>query len=169
MDMPKMQDAVTGTSRICRACGGIIDEMPDASPVAETVQTGEEAQERPGAIESTGPNWKCSKCGAIVPGDFDVCWKCLATNEGSRPKMPGNLLAQVNENDQEAEAAVEDAEILETDDEELALPTECSTLRVYEDHSWIDHCGSRRRLGREIEGRHLWQPTSLDFQGSPVR
>jgi hypothetical protein len=62
----------------------------------------------------------------MVPGDFDVCWKCLTTKAGEQAEDAGELLAQVDENDQEAEAAVEDAEILETDDAELAVPTECS-------------------------------------------
>jgi ribosomal protein L40E len=101
--------------------------MPDAPPVAETVLAAEEAQERPVAeSESTGPNWKCSKCGAMVPGDFDVCWKCLTTKVGEQAEDAGELLAEVGESDQETEAAVEDAETLETDDEELAVPTECS-------------------------------------------
>ena len=122
-----------GTSRICRACGGIIDEIPDAPPVAEAVLPAELVEERPEAdSESAGPNWKCSKCGAIVPSDFDVCWKCLTTKTGEQAEDAGELLAQVDQNDQEAEAAVEGAEILEADDEEMTVPTECS------------HCGSSR-------------------------
>ncbi len=116
-----------GTSRICRACGGIIDEMPDAPPVAETVLPAEVVEEMPGPVgESAGPNWKCPKCGSMVPGDFDVCWKCLTTKAGEQAEDAGELLAQVDANDQDTEAAVEDAEILEADDEEMTVPTECS-------------------------------------------
>jgi hypothetical protein len=24
----------------------------------------------------TRPDWKCHKCGEIVPGNFEVCWSC---------------------------------------------------------------------------------------------
>ena len=68
----------------------------------------------------------------MVPGDFDVCWKCLTTKTGEQAEDAGELLAQVDQNDQEAEPAVKDAEILEADDEEMTVPTECS------------HCGSSR-------------------------
>ncbi len=125
----KCHRAVTGTSRICRACGGIVDEMPDAPPVTEIVRATEVVEEMPGAESvSACPNWKCRKCGEMVPGNFDVCWKCLTTKAGEQAEDAGELLAQVDQNDQEAEVVVEDAEILEpeADDEELAVPTECS-------------------------------------------
>ncbi len=143
-----------GTGRICRACGGIIDEMPDVPPVAETVQAAEEAEERPGAeSESNGPNWICSNCGAMVPGDFDVCWKCLTTKAGEQSEDAGELLAQVDENDQEAETAVEDAEILETDDEEPAVPTECSrcgSTRIIPGLTIVDQGGGSNRILKAV-------------------
>ncbi len=29
-----------------------------------------------GAEKSNAPEWKCPKCGEIVPGNFSSCWKC---------------------------------------------------------------------------------------------
>lgn len=28
-----------------------------------------------------GPEWKCSNCGAAVPGNFDRCWHCGTPRE----------------------------------------------------------------------------------------
>ena len=132
-----------GVSRICRACGGVIDEMPDAPSVAEAVLPAELVEEGPEADnESAGPRWRCSKCGVTVPGDFDVCWKCLTTKAGEQAEDAGELLAQVDANEQEAEAAVEDAEVLDADDEELAVPTECSrcgSTRIIPGLTIVDH------------------------------
>ena len=150
-----------GASRICRACGGILEEVSDGQPLAEDMEIGKAnmvssstpqssgldstepaakadelaAEEGSGsASELAGPEWNCPNCGERVPGNFDVCWKCLRTKAGEQAEDVGLRLAQVDEDDQEAKAPVEDAETLESkaDAEELAMPTECS------------HCGSTR-------------------------
>ncbi len=149
----KCQKQVAGASRICRACGGILEEVPDHQPLAEDNQIGTEdmvlsstpqtsgpsstgpaansnaptENEGPSSgNESAGPEWQCPNCGVRVPGNFEVCWKCLGTKAGEQAEDAGELLAEVNENDQEAEAPIEDDEILETDGEDLSVPTECS-------------------------------------------
>ncbi|HET6249721.1 MAG TPA: DUF2007 domain-containing protein [Tepidisphaeraceae bacterium] len=34
------------------------------------------------ADESTGPTWKCPKCGEEVDEQFDVCWNCETEKPG---------------------------------------------------------------------------------------
>ena len=29
-----------------------------------------------GATDTAGPDWKCPKCAAEVPGNYAVCWQC---------------------------------------------------------------------------------------------
>ncbi len=101
--------------KICRACGGIIEEVPDdalpketipSSPsnlieeeVSDWLKSPEQATgEAPGADEALpvesearqgeqaeAPDWKCGQCGEMVPGTFDVCWKCMTTSNGEKP------------------------------------------------------------------------------------
>ena len=156
-----------GTGRICRACGGIIEEMPDAPSVTETVRAAEVVEEMPGPEgELACPNWKCPKCGAMVPGNFDVCWKCLTTKAGEQAEDAGELLAQVDENDQEAEVVGEDAELPEpgADDEELAVSTNCSrcgSTRIIPDLTILDQGeGSDGKLKAVIFG----SPQALIFK-----
>jgi ribosomal protein L31E len=63
-----------------------------------------------------------------VPGNFEVCWKCLSAKSGERAENAEQRVAQVDEHEQEAETPLADAETPqpEADDEELAVPTECS-------------------------------------------
>ena len=37
----------------------------------------------------TGPGWNCPNCGVRVPGNFDVCWKCLGTQSGEQAEDAG--------------------------------------------------------------------------------
>jgi len=36
------------------------------------------------AGESNAPEWKCPKCGEMVPGTFGSCWKCEAPKPETR-------------------------------------------------------------------------------------
>ena len=66
-----------------------------------------------------------------MPGNFDVCWNCLTTNDGEKPDQTEieslRKVAQANEPHHEAEPARAHAEVLGTDDEveEQPVLTEC--------------------------------------------
>lgn len=83
--------------KICRACGGIVDELADSvaddstQPTAEAAATivipsaaDSDADEPASESDFDGADWRCSSCGEVVPGNFDVCWKCLTTRSGER-------------------------------------------------------------------------------------
>ncbi|MHB1035142.1 MAG: hypothetical protein ACYC35_12655 [Pirellulales bacterium] len=76
--------------------------------------------------------WKCPNCGESVPGDFDVCWKCLLTREAGQVEDIGRPLAQVDEIDQESEAPVEDTETSEpeADNEEPRACSRCGSTKI---------------------------------------
>ena len=97
---PKCSKRVSGDSKICRDCGAILEDMPDESvpevgvepatpfgfpPAAEhqrpVVEVISESQE-PTPPDTEAPPWKCPQCGELVPGTFDVCWKCQTTKDG---------------------------------------------------------------------------------------
>lgn len=99
----KCQKQFSGPSKICRECGAILEEMPDAESAA--VQEPQESPP-PSSSRSADPNasqsesdagtslgraavnaggttrWKCSHCGESIPATFDVCWNCLTSREG---------------------------------------------------------------------------------------
>lgn len=97
---PKCSKRVSGDNKICRDCGAILEDMPDESvpgPVVEStnpfgfpsavkhqgpvVEAMSESQE-PTPPDTEAPPWKCPQCGEVVPGTFDVCWKCQTTKDG---------------------------------------------------------------------------------------
>ena len=99
---PKCSKRVSGDSKICRDCGAILEDMPDESvpevgvepatpfgfpPAAEhqrpVVEVISESQE-PTPPDTEAPPWKCPQCGELVPGTFDVCWKCQTTKDGEK-------------------------------------------------------------------------------------
>jgi predicted RNA-binding Zn-ribbon protein involved in translation (DUF1610 family) len=101
---------VDGEAKICRACGGILAEVPDGpkpdaasppevrrprvppltteSPIAEpdaawVIVDASLADEDANSAEPVElPDWSCPQCGESVPGTFDVCWKCLTARGG---------------------------------------------------------------------------------------
>jgi hypothetical protein len=104
---PKCSKRVSGDSKICRDCGAILEDMPDESvpevgvepatpfgfpsaskhqePVGEVMS---ESQE-PTPPDLEAPPWKCPQCGELVPGTFDICWKCQTTKgEGIEQSEP---------------------------------------------------------------------------------
>lgn len=147
----KCKTQVTGASKICRACGGILEEVPDAQLFVGDVQVVEEddvsaskppsgstqaaakanvlsREERPISEKaSAGPDWKCPRCSELVPGNFDVCWKCLCTKTGEQTADAMPVLAELVESDKEDEASVQDAEALKPEvfDEPSNVPSEC--------------------------------------------
>jgi len=97
---PKCSKRVSGDSKICRDCGAILEDVPEDSvpgPVVESTTpfgfpSAAKHQESVGEVvaesqESTPPDteappWKCPQCGELVPGTFDICWKCQTTKDG---------------------------------------------------------------------------------------
>lgn len=109
----KCSKKVSDDSKICRDCGAILEDVPDdsmpetdgewkpssqlGSPFAAKPQeTGQEEgdeqfvgevvaeSDEPAWSDSEASAWKCPQCGEMVPGTFDVCWKCLATKDGEK-------------------------------------------------------------------------------------
>jgi hypothetical protein len=143
-------------SKICRDCGAILEDVPEeAVPVAspppespptdgppssveaQAAESGSGGGELPGEVvpwdhepppadEGRKPAWKCPGCGESVPGNFDVCWKCLTTKEGDRGDQTQaeflQKIAAAEEPDQEAEPAQVYAEALGTEDEAEERP-----------------------------------------------
>lgn len=94
----KCSKQVSGESRICRDCGAILDDVPEAEglppvagfPLADEVgeerSLGEGAEESAQAAAAVGeePMWNCPQCGELVAESFDVCWKCLTSRGGQK-------------------------------------------------------------------------------------
>lgn len=102
---PKCSKRVSGDSKICRDCGAILEDMPDESvpgPVVESTtpfgfSSAAKHQKSVGEVvaesqesappDTEAPPWKCPQCGEVVPGTFDVCWKCQTTKDGERAEQ----------------------------------------------------------------------------------
>ena len=84
--------------------------MPLGSPAA--------AAAAPANPKAAAP-WKCPKCGEMVPGTFEVCWKCLSDQAGQQPANAQQLLSEVDDEGQGVVTPLEASEIVEpeTDDE----------------------------------------------------
>jgi hypothetical protein len=96
----KCNKRVESAGKICRACGSILEEVSDGQSLDGAGQVGIASVPAPSGTGSTTPvelledegesseqelsrpDWKCPKCGETVPGNFDLCWKCLPTETG---------------------------------------------------------------------------------------
>ena len=112
----KCSKQVSDESKICRDCGAILEEVPDdsvpgtgsewepasqsgsplaAEPPEAGLEEGEKQSVAEVVVESDEPAppgteasaWKCPQCGEMVPGTFDVCWKCLTTKDGEKAEQ----------------------------------------------------------------------------------
>jgi hypothetical protein len=89
------------SSRICRACGSILEEVIDdaweilpasvdddvVSPPSDKshpdpIDLDQLAPATTGKDRSKRPDWICPACSERVPAEFDVCWNCHADNSG---------------------------------------------------------------------------------------
>lgn len=78
----------------------------DLERAAEIVADAAASARMAGIGKSKSPDWKCRLCGEDVSGDFEVCWSCGASREGTAdPDF---------EKDAEAEAAGRDADLKES-------------------------------------------------------
>lgn len=90
---PKCDLRYDDSSKICRSCGAILDEVPE--PEVESPQATVDATPLPtppsdvpwrsDAVDferSRGKvdDWTCPTCGESLPGSFELCWKCESEN-----------------------------------------------------------------------------------------
>ena len=131
-------------ARFCRACGGILKEVPDGQSPDELEHVGVPSMPAPSGTDSTElgelqeaeqsreqelarPDWKCPTCGETVPGSFDLCWKCLSADAGEQDSNGAQLASEGGEFDQvpkPGESPVE-AEVLEEPDQDAATKAGC--------------------------------------------
>jgi hypothetical protein len=107
---PKCGLQYVDDSKICRACGAILDdvaELPETTTFEPSLQTTaafepiEPAngpadapidpwlpdEEIPHAAPPAG-EWLCTSCGERVPANFDVCWNCNTAASALPPSTP---------------------------------------------------------------------------------
>jgi predicted RNA-binding Zn-ribbon protein involved in translation (DUF1610 family) len=96
---------VTEPSKICRSCGGILDEVPNEDS------------------EPARPDWVCPDCGETVPGSFDVCWNCAAKSATEHDADAEQVSGPVQESEQDTEAGTRTES--EIDEEPPRVTTEC--------------------------------------------
>ena len=177
-------------AKICRACGGIIEEMPEDQPLVETGQgvdavtpsmlrpsgtgsTGHVAQSsamlgKEGADtgqEFAGPDWTCPHCGEIVPGNFDECWKCLTTKAGEQAPNARRLLSEAAENEEETKPddSLLDAEVFGETDSQVSTQAgcaRCGSTKMIRDVTVLDHGDSDGKLKAVVVGN----PDALIFK-----
>ena len=106
----KCSKQVSDDRKICRDCGAILEEVPSDSEWEPVSQAGAPSAVEPQggqageggersvdevAVESQEPAsgnadvsaWKCSRCGDMVPGTFEVCLKCPTIKGGETAIM----------------------------------------------------------------------------------
>ena len=184
----KCNTQVDGTGKICRSCGGILeeviagepapegpaqvgDEQMPSSPPSSVVEEADPAAEAPdltartlGAAEvSGGSAWRCQNCSEVVPGNFDSCWKCLTTRTGELSPEADQLLSEVREysdlDDSESET-----ELLEVPNREATAQAECprcgSTKLIHDVTTADQGQGSDGKLNAVVFGN----PQALFFK-----
>jgi len=119
----KCQLAYQDGSRICRACGAILDEVADEplavavfeeeAAAADDYDRGEPASPFDDVVGEpltpidladavalqpvpTADEWVCTGCGERVPGAFEVCWNCEAAAPGAASSAPESVAAVAN-------------------------------------------------------------------------
>jgi hypothetical protein len=73
---------------------GVVSEPFDLSgAVSSSSAQGEGAASPEPSVDSppeiARPDWICSKCGAEVPGSFEICWSCGTDIDGVEPGFLG--------------------------------------------------------------------------------
>jgi hypothetical protein len=162
---PRCAKAYADEAKICRVCGSILDALtapaavslsvPDREPAPashealpeepELLSLADALENDSGNSNSTAtsgdqPAWLCPKCGKSVPGNFDICWNCFTTRDGTfDPEFAEFAAADIAEDQEDDEAELltqEDAEETEFDDH----GERASTQR--ENSSCCPRCGS---------------------------
>lgn len=116
-------------AKICRGCGGILDELAPSEVVRD-----ESVGETPGKVTFVDPpkrpdKWSCG-CGESNPGTFEVCWKC-GTEFGAE-YVPGTVA-------ESAEVEMLDEEEQQARDAPAARPCmRCGSTTIIEDAAMLD-------------------------------
>jgi hypothetical protein len=71
---PECSSQYYGDLKTCPACGAILKEVVEESPHEEN-----NPHETTSAKQHS---WTCLQCGQSVPGSFEVCWNCGASQDG---------------------------------------------------------------------------------------
>lgn len=158
----KCNKRVDVAGKICRACGSILEEVPEgqaldvAGQVATAAPPGTGTMPHPELPEEEGesseqelarPAWKCPKCGETVPGNFDLCWKCLSAEAGEpEPDVP-QLPSEIGDDDEEPEPddSPVEAEVLKDPEEDESTEAgcpRCGSTKLIRDVSVGDQGGS---------------------------
>jgi hypothetical protein len=134
---PKCSKRSGDENKICRNCGAILDDVVvaelsqgeepdwcDVSSRAESPVIGVDGtacfDEPDASIDPDISAWKCPQCGEIVPGTFDVCWKCYSSSKEDGTAVRGESLSaeQMDDEDEQIEPAEQHTEDVGTDNEE---------------------------------------------------
>ena len=99
-ECPKCSAKYEGDAKICRTCGGILqecveptcsDELPPGVVMACVVPTDDSLPE---TACTKRHSWTCPRCNQQVPEPFDLCWSCQASRDESAvavaDNQPGN-------------------------------------------------------------------------------
>ncbi len=98
----KCMKEFTNQYRICRDCGAILEETNDEHFMAADAPSSDglmqsgtdrlaadsnavnrsDSADVPPVVNQ--PSWACPQCGEVVPGTFDLCWKCLTYRDGKK-------------------------------------------------------------------------------------
>ena len=123
---PRCSFEVTDDSKICRACGSILDDVEVPGPrQAETEMAQDETPDctisntevpatpilvdEPADIQdATNRPWTCPTCGEHIERDFSVCWNCGTAEDGTVD--PGFIKVEDVEDAKESGLAEEDDE-----------------------------------------------------------
>jgi hypothetical protein len=180
----KCHKQASSAGKICRACGGILEEMSDdggpgdanrtesevtaSRSVSRSLPDGEPedtfdlvAEEEGPEMKPAGKPWKCPRCGEMVPGNFDVCWQCSSDKAGeSPPEDEGRLPAdEINVSmvaDPNGEAETEDKE-----PGELGKCLRCGSTKIMRGLTVLDQGeGSAGKLQTVVFGN----PEALVFK-----
>jgi hypothetical protein len=95
------------SSKICRSCGAILEEVAGESPSPLAMRLDEReqleliAEQALSSVDQAPKDrlqvkyaWTCSECAERVPGTFDICWNCGTDRNGV--VAPRNLEADAN-------------------------------------------------------------------------
>lgn len=161
---PKCSKRASGDSRICRDCGAILEDMPNDSvpetPVEPAGRSGRRlatahqdpvipvvsVTEEPTPPDTEAPPWKCPQCDELVPGTFDICWKCRTTRDGEGIEQSAPVLFPEALDTSRSDGESETAKFLNAlEDDQREIPTSKAAC---------PRCGSSKMMfGVSVQGQ----------------
>jgi len=154
-------------------CGGASRRTNDSIRFSIGSQaSGAGRRGRGGIAEPTPPDleappWKCPQCGELVPGTFDVCWKCQTTKDGERADQSEPVffpeIVDASRPNVESETA-EFLKSLEVINGKFRHPVGLPTVRIIQNDVWRHGTGPGGRVESKFAGRRLRRPFCLDLK-----